>query len=120
MLLNIFKSKIHRATVTKADLNYVGSITIDESLLKAANILPYERVQVVNLNNGSRFETYVISGKAESEVVCLNGAAARLALPGDKVIIISYVLMNEEEAKDHKPTVVIVDEKNRIVEIKRG
>jgi len=120
VLLNIFKSKIHRATVTKADLNYIGSITIDESLLEAANILPYERVQVVNLNNGSRFETYVISGKTESGVVCLNGAAARLTLPGDKVIIISYVLMNEEKAKNHKPTVVMVDEKNRIVEIKRG
>ncbi|MCD5405992.1 aspartate 1-decarboxylase [Peptococcaceae bacterium] len=120
MLLNMFKSKIHRATVTEANLNYTGSITIDESLLKAANILPNERVQVVNLNNGSRFDTYVICGEAESGVVCLNGAAARLALPGDKVIIISYALMSEEEAKEHQPIVVMVDENNKVTEVKRG
>ena len=111
------KSKIHRATVTDANLNYVGSITIDEELMVAADILENEKVQVVNNNNGARFETYVIKGKKGSGVVCLNGAAARLAHPGDIVIIISYGFFDNEEAKNVKPIAVMVDEKNRVVEI---
>lgn len=111
----IYKSKIHRATVTDANLKYVGSITIDEKLLKAADILPNEKVQVVNLHNGTRVETYVMAGKAGSGIICMNGAAARWAHPGDKVIIISYCLLTDEELKKHKPRIVLVDEKNRIV-----
>lgn len=111
------KSKIHRATVTEADLNYVGSITIDEALMEAADIYPNEKVQIVNNNNGARFETYVIKGERNSGVICLNGAAARLVTPGDKVIIISYALIDDQVARDHRPTVVFVDEKNRIQEI---
>lgn len=116
MLYTMMKGKIHRATVTQANLNYMGSITIDQSLLEAARILPGERVQIVNNNNGARLETYVISGEAGSGVICLNGAAARLVQPGDTVIIISYALMTEEEAKALEPSVVMVDEKNRITE----
>jgi len=116
----MFKSKIHRATVTEANLNYMGSITIDEALLEAAGILPNERVQVVNNNNGSRFETYVIKGERNSGVICLNGAAARLVQPGDTVIIISYALMDSQEARTFRPTVVMVDASNRIVEVRRG
>ena len=114
MFVTMFKSKIHRATVTEADLNYVGSITIDETLLEAAGILPHEKVQIVNNNNGARFETYTIPGPRDSGVVCLNGAAARLVQPGDTVIIITYALMDHAEAKAFKPTVIVVDEKNRI------
>lgn len=114
MFVTMFKSKIHRATVTQADLNYVGSITIDEALLEAAGILPHEKVQIVNNNNGARFETYTIPGPRDSGVICLNGAAARLVQPGDTVIIITYALMDHAEAKEFKPTVVIVDEKNRV------
>jgi aspartate 1-decarboxylase len=110
----MMKSKIHRATVTGADLNYMGSITIDAGLMKAANILPNEKVQVVNNNNGARLETYVIPGPAGSGAICLNGAAARLVQPGDTVIIISYVLVEEEKAALYKPRVVFVDEKNRV------
>lgn len=117
MLRIMHKSKIHRATVTDANLNYVGSITIDEELMVAADILENEKVQVVNNNNGARFETYVIKGKKGSGVVCLNGAAARLAHPGDIVIIISYGFFDNEEAKNVKPIAVMVDEKNRVVEI---
>ena len=117
MLRIMHKSKIHRATVTDANLNYVGSITIDEELMVAADILENEKVQVVNNNNGARFETYVIKGKKGSGVVCLNGAAARLAHPGDIVIIISYGFFDNEEAKNVKPNAVMVDEKNRVVEI---
>lgn len=117
MLLNVFKSKIHRAVVTQADLNYVGSITIDEALMEAADILPNEKVQVVNNNNGARFETYVIPGPRDSGVICLNGAAARLVQPGDVVIIITYAMMSREEARVFKPTVVLVDEKNRISKV---
>ncbi|MEG6617212.1 aspartate 1-decarboxylase [Peptococcaceae bacterium 1198_IL3148] len=117
MLLTLFKSKIHRATVTEANLNYMGSITVDRELLKAAGILVHERVQVVNLNNGSRLETYVIPGEAHSGVVCLNGAAARLAQPGDKVIIISYALMEKKEAEEFRPQVVMVDDNNQIVKV---
>ena len=117
MLRIMHKSKMHRATVTDANLNYVGSITIDEELMVAADILENEKVQVVNNNNGARFETYVIKGKKGSGVVCLNGAAARLAHPGDIVIIISYGFFDNEEAKNVKPIAVMVDEKNRVVEI---
>lgn len=109
------KSKIHRATVTDANLNYVGSITIDEELMEAANIFPNERVQVVNNNNGERLETYVIAGKRGSGVICLNGAAARKAQRGDAVIIISYALMDESEARELSPKVVLVNEDNQIV-----
>lgn len=111
----IYKSKIHRATVTDANLNYAGSITIDGKLLKAADIFPNERVQIVNLNNGSRVETYVMAGKPGSGTICMNGAAARWAQPQDKVIIISYCLLSGEEIKKHKPKVILVDGKNRIV-----
>jgi aspartate 1-decarboxylase len=116
MLLTMMKSKIHRATVTEANLNYMGSITIDKSLLEAARILPGEKVQVVNNNNGERLETYVISGEANSGVICLNGAAARLVQPGDLVIIISYALVTEQEAKALEPSVVMVDAANRITD----
>lgn len=120
MFLTMFKSKIHRATVTEADLNYMGSITIDEALIEAAGMLPHEKVQIVNNNNGARFETYVIKGPRDSGVICLNGAAARLVQPGDLVIIISYAIMDSNEAKSYRPTVVMVDGKNRITEIKHG
>ena len=115
MLITVCKSKIHRAVVTEADLNYEGSITIDEKLMVAAGILPYELVHVLNLNNGSRFETYVIEGKAGSRVVCLNGPAARLGQVGDVLLIISYCLVDEKEAKKHKPKLVYVDGKNKII-----
>ena len=114
----LFKSKLHRATVTEANLNYVGSITIDEDLMDAANVYVNEKVQVVNNNNGARLETYVIPGQRGSGVICLNGAAARLVQPGDKVIIITYAMMDEKEIKDFKPTVVFVDDHNQIVDIK--
>ena len=107
------KSKIHGATVTEANLRYTGSITIDKILLKRADICPFERVQIVNLNNGSRVETYVLEGEAGSGTICMNGAAARWAEVGDKVIIISYSLLNNKELKKHRPNVVFVDEKNR-------
>lgn len=116
MLLNMFKSKIHRATVTEANLNYVGSITIDKTLLEASNILPGEKVQIVNNYNGARLETYVIEGEADSGVICLNGAAARLVQPGDNIIIIAYCWVTKEEACSLKPSIVFVDEKNKIVE----
>ena len=106
MFLNLFKSKIHRATVTEANLNYMGSITIDEELMEKAHILPNERVQVVDNNNGARLETYVIPGPKGSGVICLNGAAARCAQPGDTVIIMAYALMTPEEAKIFKPSIV--------------
>ena len=118
MFLNLFKSKIHRATVTEANLNYMGSITIDEALMEKAHILPNERVQVVDNNNGARLETYVIPGPKGSGVICLNGAAARCAQPGDTVIIMAYAWMDEAEARSWKPTVVMVDEKNHAVEVR--
>jgi aspartate 1-decarboxylase len=108
------KSKIHRATVTGADLNYVGSITIDRTLMEAADLLPYEHVHVVNLNNGARFETYVIEGEPDAGEICLNGAAARLAEPGDRVIVISYAQYDEAELARYRPTMVFVDDANRI------
>ena len=113
MLLTMMKGKIHRATVTQAELNYIGSITIDEALLEAADILENERVQVVNLNNGSRFETYAIKGERNSGVICINGPAARIAAVGDKVIIISYAMMDKNEAESFKPIVVHVDDTNK-------
>ena len=113
------KGKIHRATVTQANLNYVGSITIDADLLEAADIYPYEKVQVVNVNNGSRLETYTIAGARGSGVICLNGAAARRAAEGDIVIIISYGQYNEEEIRSLEPRLVFVDADNRITEKKR-
>ncbi|WCL81927.1 aspartate 1-decarboxylase [Saprospira sp. CCB-QB6] len=114
MLIQRFKSKIHRATVTEANLNYVGSITIDESLMKAANILEGERVQIVNNNNGARLETYVIKGEANSGVICLNGAAARLVQPGDVVIIIAYAYMTPEESASFEPITIMPKEGNRL------
>lgn len=117
MFRTMMKSKLHRATVTEANLNYVGSITIDEDLMDAANIWENEKVQIVNNNNGARFETYVITGKRGSGVICLNGAAARQVQPGDQVIIISYAMMTDEEAKEHKPLVTILDANNRPLQI---
>jgi aspartate 1-decarboxylase len=110
------KSKIHRATVTRADLDYEGSIAIDTDLLRAADVLPYEMVQIYDLNNGERFETYAIPGEAGSGTICVNGAAARLVQPGDLLIVLSYTMMEEKEAHGHKPRVVFVDSRNRIVE----
>lgn len=114
MLLSLMKSKLHRATVTEANLNYVGSITIDQGLMEAAKLLPNEKVQVVNINTGDRLETYVISGKKGHGDICLNGAAARLVQPGDKVIIISYGLMTEVEAQNHFPVVAVLNDNNEI------
>ncbi len=118
MLRTMCKGKIHRATVTQANLNYVGSITIDQDLLDAANIYPYEKVQVVNINNGSRLETYTIAGARGSGVICLNGAAARLTSEGDKVIIISYAQYTEEEIRTLVPQIVFVDDENAMTEKK--
>ncbi len=115
MFRTMMKSKIHRATVTEANLNYVGSITIDEDLMDAADLLENEKVQIVNNNNGARLETYVITGPRGSGVICLNGAAARLVQPGDNVIIISYAVLDNSEAKEHRPTVVYVDDANKAV-----
>lgn len=116
MFRTLMKSKIHRATVTEANLNYVGSITIDEDLMETSDLMENEKVQIVNNNNGARLETYVIPGPRGSGVICLNGAAARLVQPGDTVIIISYATMSQEEANVHQPTVVFVDEHNRPVQ----
>lgn len=115
MYITIMKSKIHRATVTQTDLNYMGSITIDKELMEAADIVEYERVQVVNLNNGARLETYVIAGESGKGDICLNGAAARWAQPGDMVIIISYCAIAHEEASHWQPKVVNVDQTNKVV-----
>jgi aspartate 1-decarboxylase len=117
MLREMCKAKIHSATVTEADLNYTGSITIDKTLLQELDILHYERVQVLNINNGARMETYVIEGEADSGIICLNGAAARWAVPGDKIIIISYCLIDDAQARSWKPKIVLLDEKNKITEI---
>lgn len=117
MTLSMFRSKLHRLRVTEADLYYEGSITLDEELLDAAGILPYEKVQVVNVNNGSRLETYTIPGVPGSRIVCLNGPAARLAVKGDEVIVISYAQMTPEEAAIHRPRVVLVDQQNNPTEI---
>jgi aspartate 1-decarboxylase len=112
--LNVFKSKIHRCRVTEANLNYEGSVTIDADLMEAADILPHEQVQVLNVNNGERFDTYAIRGPRGSGVVCLNGPAARLAHVGDLVIILTYASMEREELERHTPRVVMVDDRNRI------
>ena len=115
MRRTMMKSKIHRATVTEADLHYEGSITIDANLMDAADILPNEQVQVLNVNNGERFDTYAIRGPRGSGVICLNGPAARLAHVGDRVIIITYAVMDREELLQHVPRVVVVDDRNRIL-----
>lgn len=117
MFRTLLGGKIHCATVTEANLNYVGSITIDQDLLDAAGICVNEKVQIVNNNNGQRFETYTISGARGSGVICLNGAAARLVQPGDIVIIMSYVMLSEPEIQAHEPKVVLVDQQNRIRDI---
>ncbi len=117
MTITMLKSKIHRATVTEAKLDYVGSITIDSDLLEKSGIYEYEKVQVVNINNGQRFETYTIKGEAGSGVICLNGAAAWCGKEGDKVIIMAYASVNEKEASDMKPTVVFVNDENKISRI---
>lgn len=114
MTVEMLKGKIHRATVVQAELDYVGSITVDEELLEAAGIMEYEKVQIVDVNNGSRFETYTISGKRGSGMICLNGAAARCVSNGDKIIIMCYAQYEAEEAKKHKPQVVFVDDSNKI------
>ncbi len=114
MDLSMLRAKLHRLRVTEADLYYEGSITIDEELLDAAGMLPYEKVQVVNVNNGSRLETYTIPGEAGERTVCLNGAAARLATPGDEVIVIAYAELTPSEAREHHPRVVHVDENNDV------
>ncbi len=120
MILTLCKSKIHRAKVTEAELYYEGSLTVDGELLKASGILPYEKGQVVNVNNGERFETYIIPGAGGSGVICLNGPAARLGTVGDEIIIIAYAEFNEPEAASYKPTVVLVDEKNKIKQVISG
>lgn len=119
MFINMLKGKIHRATVKQAELHYVGSITVDPKLLEAAGILEYEYVQIVDVENGSRFETYTIAGEPDSGMICLNGAAARQVAVGDHIIIMSYAQMTPEEAKEHKPNVVFVDEENKIREVSR-
>ena len=114
MLLTVYKSKIHRATITQADLNYIGSITIDENLMEASNLYEHERVQVVNINNGERLETYVIKGERGSGIICMNGPASRKMAVGDLVIIISYGMVTLEEYKTHKPVTVHVNAYNKI------
>ena len=117
MIVNALKSKIHRATITDSDINYVGSITIDKNLMDSANLLPYEQVQVLNITNGSRLDTYVIEGKEKSGDICINGAAAHLVSPGDLVIIVSYCKISHSDLPFHKPVVVHVDKKNSIVDV---
>ncbi len=119
MVLNMLKGKIHRATVTQAEVDYIGSITIDQDLMDAAGILEYEKVQVADVERGTRLETYVISGEPGSGVICLNGAAAHLVTPGDRVIIMCYAQMTPEEARESKPRVVFVDEDNKIARLTR-
>ena len=119
MTLTMLKGKIHRAVVKQADLNYVGSITIDSELLEAAGILEYEMVQIVDVENGNRFETYTIAGEKGSGMICLNGAAAKQVAVGDHVIIMAYAQLSEQEAKEHKPYVVFTDEDNHIASISR-
>jgi aspartate 1-decarboxylase len=109
MQIEVLKSKIHRVTVTDANLNYIGSITLDEDLMDAANMITYEKVQVLDINNGARFETYIIKGERGSGTVCLNGAAARLVQPGDVVLIVSFATMDFEEAKSFQPTIIFPD-----------
>ena len=115
MNITLLKAKIHRAVVKQADLDYVGSITIDSELLRESGIIEYEKVEIADIDNGNRFETYAIAGEAGSGIICLNGAAARCVNKGDKIIIMAYAQMTPEEAKTHKPTVLFVDVNNRIV-----
>lgn len=115
MLIQVLKSKIHRVTVTQAELHYVGSITIDEDLMDASNIIENEKVQIVNINNGERFETYVIKGPRKSGMICLNGPAARKVQVGDVIIVISYATMDFEEAKKWKPTLIFPDANNKLI-----
>lgn len=115
MQIEVFKSKIHRIRVTQAELHYVGSITLDEDIMDAANIIENEKVQIVNVNNGERFETYVIKGERGTGTVCLNGPAARRVQVGDIIIIVSYAMMDFEEAKSHTPTIVFPDDHNKVV-----
>lgn len=115
MLVNMLKGKIHRATVVQAELDYVGSITVDEALLEASGIYEYERVQIVDINNGNRFETYTIAGERGSGLICLNGAAARQVQAGDKIIIMAYAMIEDRDVKEHAPKVVFVDGENQIV-----
>ena len=115
MFKEFLSAKIHRATVTDANINYVGSITIDEDLLKASGMAQWQKVEVLNVNNGERFQTYIMNGKAGSGQICLNGAAARKVQIGDIIIIVAYAYLTPEESKSHTPTIVLVDEKNRIV-----
>jgi len=115
MVIQVLKSKIHRVKVTQAELNYVGSITIDEDLIEAANIIPNEKVQIVNNNNGARFETYVIKGERGSGIVCLNGSCARLAQVGDIIIIMSYGSLPMDEARKYEPILVFPDDNNRLI-----
>ena len=117
MLLHMLKGKIHRAVVKQAELSYVGSITVDEALLEAAGILEYEKVLIVDIDNGSRFETYTIAGERNSGIICLNGAAARCAQTGDKLIIMSFCEVDASEVSEHKPNVVFVDESNKIISV---
>ncbi len=117
MLMHMLKGKIHRAVVKQAALSYVGSITIDEDLLEASGILEYEKVLIVDVDNGSRFETYTIAGERGSGMICLNGAAARCAQTGDKIIIMAFCELDNEEVKSHKPNVVFVDEENKILSV---
>ena len=119
MRVTMLKAKIHRATVVQAELNYVGSITVDEELLEKAGIREYEKVQIVDIDNGNRFETYTIAGERGSGMMCLNGAAARCVSVGDKIILMTYAQMDEKEAETHKPTVVFVDENNKIDRVTR-
>ena len=115
MDITLLKAKIHRAVVTQADLDYVGSITIDSDLLRESGILEYEKVEIADIDNGNRFATYTIAGEAGSGIICLNGAAAKCVNVGDKVIIMAYATMTPEEAREHKPTVLFVDEHNKVV-----
>ena len=117
MTITMLKAKIHRATVTQAELDYVGSITVDMDLLEKAGILEYEKVQIVDVNNGSRFETYTIAGERGSGVMCLNGAAARMVQTGDKIILMAYAQVTPEEASELRPTVLFVDEKNKVTKV---
>lgn len=119
MQIQALKSKIHRATVVQAELNYIGSITVDEALMEKAGILEYEKVQVVDIDNGSRFETYVICGQRDSGMICLNGAAARMVSVGDKIIIMSYAVMTPDELQENPPRVVFVDDDNHAVRVTR-
>jgi aspartate 1-decarboxylase len=114
MTIEVLKSKIHRCTVTEANLNYVGSCTIDEDLLDAANMIEYEKIQIVNVNNGERLETYIIKGKRGSGVICMNGPAARKVMTGDVIVIMSYAQMSMEEAKSYKPAVIFPDGSNKL------